>query len=77
MEKLCESQCQEKPKVEAVDQLLLGNTMCSARAMIAVGGGGRGGEFEWEREGGKSWRAAAVREKGAIEGRGDSAATVN
>ena len=52
--------------------------MCSARAMIAVGGGGGGGggNLSGREEGGKSWRAA-VREKGAIEGRGESAATVN
>lgn len=56
MAKLFESEA------EAVDQLLLWNTMCSARAMIAVGGGG-GGNLSGRKRGGKSWRAA-VRERG-------------
>ena len=39
--------------------------MCSARAMIAVGGGGGGGggNLSGRGRGGKSWRAA-VRERG-------------
>ena len=70
MAKLFESEA------EAVDQLLLWNTMCSARAMIAVGGGG-GGEFEWEKERGKELESGREGERGAIEGRRDSADAVN